>query len=77
MGTRLKEHKVEYEKAMNTKYTHNTRKQSESEISKHDITDHAKQCNHIIDWEGGMIKDTKVVALLFHSPSQMSLSLNE
>ena len=59
LETRLKEHRVEYEKSMETKFTRSTRKQSETEINKSAITDHAKQCNHIIDWEGAKVVDTE------------------
>ena len=45
----MKKHNVVYEKSMDTKYTQSMSKQSESEVSKSGITDHAKQCNHIIN----------------------------
>ena len=37
------------------KYTRGARKKSQSEISKSAITDHAKQHNHIINWDSAKI----------------------
>ena len=59
METRIQEHRMEYEKAKESKYTRSMRKMSESELSKSAITDHAKQYNHVIDWEGAKIVDTE------------------
>ncbi len=59
LETRVKEHRQEYEKATDSKYTRSTRKVSETELSKSAITDHAKQCNHVIDWEGAKVIDSE------------------
>ncbi len=59
LETRVKEHRQEYDKATDNKYTRSTRKVSETEVNKSAITDHAKQCNHVIDWEGAKVIDSE------------------
>ena len=58
LGTRIKEHKEDAEKALASRlYTRSNRKTSEKDMHKPAITDHMTQQNHIVDWEGGKFVD--------------------
>ena len=59
LETRVKEHRQVYNKAPNSRYTRSMRKVSETEVNKSAITDHAKQCDHVIDWEGAKVIDSE------------------
>ena len=49
---RVKEHKKEVEQLTEgQKFTSEARKHSTSVISKSAVTDHARQLNHVIDWD--------------------------
>ena len=53
---RVKEHKKEVDVLADTqKFTRETRKTSITEFSKSAITDHARQLNHVIDWDSAKI----------------------
>ncbi|XP_060082434.1 uncharacterized protein LOC132561750 [Ylistrum balloti] len=54
-GVRLGEHRKDTESQEEKKFTRSERKQSESQINKSAITDHAMQENHVIDWENSKV----------------------
>ncbi len=57
LGTRLKEHRSEAEKAGKQTFTRAKRKESLTELNKSAITDHVTREKHIIDWEKSKILD--------------------
>ena len=56
-GTRLSEHQKETKRveSSNQNYTRASRKQSQSELFKSAIADHAVQYNHVINWDSAKI----------------------
>ena len=61
-GTCLSEHQKETKRVESSKqnYTRASRKQSQSELSKFAIADHAVQYNHVIDWDNAKIVGKRV-----------------
>ncbi len=57
LGQRVKEHRAEADKTLNMAYTRSNRRESEKEVNKSAITDHARQHDHVIDWEGAQPLD--------------------
>ena len=66
-GTRLSEHQKETKHVESSKqnYTCASRKQSQSELSKSAIADHAVQYNHVIDWAHAKILDKECNASIW------------
>ena len=59
LGTRIKEHKEDAEKASATDPTHDTTGKQEKEMHKSAITDRMTQQNHIVDWKGAKFVDSE------------------
>jgi hypothetical protein len=57
LGTRVKEHMKDVEQNSGGSFTRAARKESLTQINKSAITDHVKQNNHQIDWEGVSVLD--------------------
>jgi len=51
-GVREKEHIKDGKELEGQKYTRAKKKESVTELHKSALTDHAAQCNHVIDWDG-------------------------
>ena len=59
LSTRVKEHKDDVVKNTGVISTRSQRKQSETEVHKSAITDHAKSQSHVINWDGTKIKNVE------------------
>ena len=56
LAQRIKEHKKEVKQLTEGhKFTREARKLSTLDISKSAVTDHARQSNHVIDWDSAKI----------------------